>query len=114
MQSDSRNVALGRHGAGSHFLKIPFLGGTAVRLLWGLVVSHIAKPHDNLVWSNQDSLRQCLPTGETEKRSLREILADSHISAVAIAVLLLWSLDSGWKERKKGRADAIGCRLFGA
>jgi len=26
------------------------------------------------------------------KRSLREILADSHIAAVAIAVLLLWTL----------------------
>ena len=32
--------------------------------------------------------------GESVKRSLREILADSHISAVAIAVLLVWSLDS--------------------
>ena len=28
------------------------------------------------------------------KPSLREILADSHIPAVAIAVLLVWSLDS--------------------
>jgi len=28
------------------------------------------------------------------KRSLREILADSHIAAVAIGVLLLWSLSS--------------------
>jgi len=51
--------------------------------------------------------------GETVKRSLREILAASYISAVAIAVLLLWPLDSGWKGRKKARADAIGCRLFG-
>lgn len=31
------------------------------------------------------------------ERSLREILADSHISAVATAVLLLWSLDSGFQ-----------------
>jgi hypothetical protein len=31
------------------------------------------------------------------KRSLREILADSHIAAVAIAVLLLWSLNSGFQ-----------------
>lgn len=30
------------------------------------------------------------------KRSLREILADSHIAAVATAVLLLWSLYSGF------------------
>ena len=29
------------------------------------------------------------------KPSLREILANSHIPAVAIAVLLLWSLNSG-------------------
>lgn len=27
------------------------------------------------------------------KTSLRQILADSHVSAVAIAVLLIWSLD---------------------
>jgi hypothetical protein len=31
--------------------------------------------------------------GECVKTSFREILADSHISAVAIAVLLLWSLE---------------------
>ncbi|MGA1992053.1 MAG: hypothetical protein ABSH46_13455 [Bryobacteraceae bacterium] len=31
------------------------------------------------------------------KHSLRRILADSHVSAVAIAVLLLWSLDSGFR-----------------
>ncbi len=29
------------------------------------------------------------------KASLRQILADSHISAVAVAVLLLWSLEWG-------------------
>lgn len=35
-----------------------------------------------------------MPTNrESVKPSLREILADSHISAVAIAVLILWSLD---------------------
>lgn len=28
------------------------------------------------------------------KTSLRQILADSHVSAVAIAVLLIWSFDS--------------------
>lgn len=28
------------------------------------------------------------------KPSLRKILADSHVSAIAIAVLLFWSLDS--------------------
>lgn len=32
--------------------------------------------------------------GDTVKPSLRRILADSHISAVAIAVLLFWSLES--------------------
>lgn len=31
------------------------------------------------------------------KRSVREILADSHVSAVAIAVLLLWSLEWGFQ-----------------
>jgi hypothetical protein len=28
------------------------------------------------------------------KRSVRQMLADSHVSAVAIAVLLIWSFDS--------------------
>jgi hypothetical protein len=38
-----------------------------------------------------------MPTsGESVKPSLRKILADSHISAVAIAVLVLWSLDSAF------------------
>lgn len=32
--------------------------------------------------------------GERVKPSLRKILADSHVSAIAIAVLLFWSLDS--------------------
>ena len=31
------------------------------------------------------------------KPSLREVLADSHIAAVAIAVLLLWSLDDAFR-----------------
>ena len=44
------------------------------------------------------------------KRSLREILA-APVSPVAIAVLLLSLLDSGWNARNKVRADAIGCRL---
>jgi len=35
--------------------------------------------------------------GETVNRSLREILAESHISAVAVAVLLLWSIASGFQ-----------------
>jgi hypothetical protein len=35
-----------------------------------------------------------MPTnGEIVEHSLRKILADSHISAVAIVVLLVWSLD---------------------
>ncbi len=37
--------------------------------------------------------------------SLRQILVDSHIAAVAIAVLLVWSLDVG--------ARALGRPLFG-
>jgi hypothetical protein len=48
-------------------------------------------------WMNQNYLRQCQSTGENVRRTLREILADSHISAVAIAVLLVWSIDSGFK-----------------
>jgi len=36
-------------------------------------------------------------TGEDLKRSLRETLADSHVVAVAIGVLLLWTLDSGFR-----------------
>jgi hypothetical protein len=35
--------------------------------------------------------------GENVKSSLRKILADSHVSAVAIAVLLFWSLDSAFR-----------------
>ena len=31
------------------------------------------------------------------KSTLREVLADSHVSALAIAVPLLWSLDAGSK-----------------
>jgi hypothetical protein len=38
-----------------------------------------------------------MPTsGESVKPSLREIFADSHVSAVAVAVLLFWSLDSAF------------------
>jgi len=35
--------------------------------------------------------------GEGMKRSLREILAESHISAAAVAVLLLWSIVLGFQ-----------------
>ncbi len=31
------------------------------------------------------------------KRSLRQVLADSHIAAVTIVVLLLWSLDDAFR-----------------
>jgi hypothetical protein len=31
------------------------------------------------------------------KRSLRQVLADSHVAAVTIAVLLLWSLDAAFR-----------------
>jgi hypothetical protein len=37
-----------------------------------------------------------LTNGENVETSLRKALADSHVSAVAIAVLLLWSLDSAF------------------
>jgi hypothetical protein len=38
-----------------------------------------------------------MPTsGESVKPSLRKMLAESHVSAVAIAVLLLWSLESAF------------------
>jgi hypothetical protein len=33
---------------------------------------------------------------QTGKSSLREVLADSHVAAVAIAFLLLWSLDAAF------------------
>jgi hypothetical protein len=44
--------------------------------------------------------------GECVKTSFREILADSHISAVAIGVFLLWSLES--------TARAVWSPLFSA
>ena len=31
------------------------------------------------------------------KTDLRETLAESHVSAIAIAVLLMWSIDSGFR-----------------
>ncbi len=31
------------------------------------------------------------------KSTVREVLVDSHVSAFAVAVLLLWSLDAGFK-----------------
>ncbi len=38
-----------------------------------------------------------MPTsGEAVRPSLRKVLADSHVSAVAVAVLLFWSLDSAF------------------
>ena len=36
-------------------------------------------------------------SGENVKYSLRKILADSHVAAIAIAVLLFWSLDSAFR-----------------
>jgi hypothetical protein len=35
-------------------------------------------------------------SGENVKSSLRQTLADSHVSAIAVAVLLFWSLDSAF------------------
>ena len=34
---------------------------------------------------------------ESVERSLRQVLADSHVSAVAIVLLLLWSLDAAFR-----------------
>jgi len=34
---------------------------------------------------------------ETSKRSLRQVLADSHVATVSIALLLLWSLDAAFR-----------------
>ena len=52
---------------------------------------------EKFTWSSKKNLRECLKIGETVKPSLREVLADSHVAAVAIAVLLLWSLDSAFR-----------------
>ena len=42
------------------------------------------------------------------KSSLRKILADSHVSAVAIAVLLFWSLDSTFRALLGPLFHAVG------
>jgi hypothetical protein len=41
------------------------------------------------------------------KRPVREILADSHVAAVAIAVLLLWSLDGAFNAVWPFISDAL-------
>lgn len=38
-----------------------------------------------------------VPSRETVKRSLRQVLQDSHVGAVTIALLLLWSLDAAFR-----------------
>lgn len=48
------------------------------------------------------------------KRSLRQILVDSHIAAVAIAVLLLWSLDGIFHALSGPVFRAIGFLLTAA
>jgi hypothetical protein len=48
-------------------------------------------------WLNRDNLRQCQPKGEAVRPTFRGVLADSHIAAVSIAVLLLRGLESGVK-----------------
>jgi len=47
------------------------------------------------------------------KPSLRQVLADSHISAVAIAVLLLWSLDAGFRALWGPLFRAVGLLFTG-
>lgn len=46
--------------------------------------------------------------GEGVKSSLREVLADSQISAVAVAVLLLWSLDAAFRGLSTPFAFTVG------
>ena len=58
--------------------------------------------------SGEQNLRECLKTGETVKRSLREVLADSHVAAVAIVVLLLWSMDSAFRALREPLYSALG------
>lgn len=41
------------------------------------------------------------------KRSLKEVLADSHIAAIVIAVLLFWAVDSTFQALSPYVADAI-------
>ena len=45
------------------------------------------------------------------ERSLRETLAESHIAAVAIAVLLLWSLDEAFRGLWVPVSHAVGYLL---
>jgi len=42
------------------------------------------------------------------KRSLRQVLADSHIAAVTIAVLLLWSIDGAFRALWGPVSHAVG------
>ena len=44
----------------------------------------------------------------TMKRPLRETLADTHIAAVTIAVLLLWALDGAFKALWEPLSHALG------
>jgi hypothetical protein len=59
-------------------------------------------------WLNRDNLRQSAAIKERMKPSLRELLAESHIAAVAIAVLLLWSLDSGFQALWRPLSHVLG------
>jgi hypothetical protein len=59
-------------------------------------------------WLNRDNLRQSAAIKERMKPSLRELLAESHIAAVAIAVLLLWSLDSGFRALWRPLSHVLG------
>src|SRR5712675_1937844 len=59
-----------------------------------MVGQFLRSPFIRLYWSNQANLRQCQPTGEAVKPTFRGVLTDSHIAAVAIVVLLVWSIDS--------------------
>jgi hypothetical protein len=48
---------------------------------------------------------------EIMKRALRQILDDSHIAAVTIAVLLLWSLDGAFQALAIPVSRAVGFLL---
>ena len=55
-----------------------------------------------------------MPTiGRNNGCSLREVLAESHVAGAAVAVLLLWSLDFGFKALW-GPLSRIGTFLFTA
>lgn len=66
-----------------------------------------------VIWANQDKLAAMQVTGRNGGCSLREVLAESHVAGIAIAVLLLWSLDFGFRALW-GPLSSIGIYLLTA